>query len=600
MSIRQYVNPSMGPRYVCSITTVDPQTRKIEAKIKDGGEVLVSVFDIPPFFVWPQVNERWIIRKDGNYWKLDTRLDTDLDYTFDKLNPGEGKIGADIIKTPTGKTVIAIDNLTATEGQVIGYKSGSWVPVDQTGGTGTGSANTIRYGATVPSDSLGSNGDFYINTITNTLFGPKAGGVWPSGVALIGPTGLTGNPGVIQTIAPVSGSPITVTNGSSANPTLNISTGNGLSVGSSTLSINTSIVPTISTNANNYTLVFSATNLAANTTLTVPASAGNSGDIVTTAGTQTLTNKSISGEQINSGTVSNTYLPLATTGATGIASFDLGDFAVSSGAVTVKAQGIDLAQLTRSSSANTVLIGNGSSADSTYGNVAGSQFATAAPNTGVLAYEATGGSTTTPSFRTLVASDIPDASITGGAAGSGVKIAATTITNANISTAAAIVPTKTQIAGVALSPSASQTVPNGTTTDLAFNTVTSYGSYSGIITGTAGTYSSGTHSVSGTITANVACWVQVSAGIVWTNANTGTRGIVIRRYSSSDVLTEQFSWWIPAGNPLAHTAGSITMNMTANQYIVVAGYQNQTGGGALGYSSGINVANLKVTVLGVV
>jgi hypothetical protein len=42
------------------------------------------------------------------------------------------------------------------------------------------------------------------------------------------------------------------------------------------------------------------------------------------------------------------------------------------------------------------------------------------------------------------------------------------------------------------------------------------------------------------------------------------------------------------------------MNMTAGQYIVLAGYQNQTSGVALGYSSGINIANLKVTVLGVV
>jgi uncharacterized protein (TIGR02145 family) len=36
------------------------------------------------------------------------------------------------------------------------------------------------------------NGDFYINTATNTLFGPKANGTWPAGVSLVGPTGPQG------------------------------------------------------------------------------------------------------------------------------------------------------------------------------------------------------------------------------------------------------------------------------------------------------------------------------------------------------------------------------------------------------------------------
>jgi hypothetical protein len=95
---------------VSTITTVDPSTRRIEAKLKDGGEVQVSLFDVPPFFVWPKTNERWIIRKDGGYWKLDTRLDTDLDHPVDNLNPGEAKIGADIIKTPTGKQVVTVSS----------------------------------------------------------------------------------------------------------------------------------------------------------------------------------------------------------------------------------------------------------------------------------------------------------------------------------------------------------------------------------------------------------------------------------------------------------------------------------------------------------
>jgi len=39
------------------------------------------------------------------------------------------------------------------------------------------------------------NGDFYINTTTNTLYGPKAAGIWPTGTSLIGAAGLTGATG---------------------------------------------------------------------------------------------------------------------------------------------------------------------------------------------------------------------------------------------------------------------------------------------------------------------------------------------------------------------------------------------------------------------
>jgi hypothetical protein len=45
------------------------------------------------------------------------------------------------------------------------------------------------YGATVPGGSSGNNGDFYINTSTYYLYGPKASGSWPTGVSLVGPGG---------------------------------------------------------------------------------------------------------------------------------------------------------------------------------------------------------------------------------------------------------------------------------------------------------------------------------------------------------------------------------------------------------------------------
>ncbi len=67
-----------------------------------------------------------------------------------------------------------------------------------TGATGAAGADgkTVSNGTSNPASGTGVNGDFYINTATNTLFGPKANGAWPSGVSLVGPTGATGAQGI--------------------------------------------------------------------------------------------------------------------------------------------------------------------------------------------------------------------------------------------------------------------------------------------------------------------------------------------------------------------------------------------------------------------
>ena len=54
--------------------------------------------------------------------------------------------------------------------------------------------NTILYGAVDPTTE-GNDGDFYINTSTNFLFGPKAT-TWPAGVSLVGPQGIQGIQGI--------------------------------------------------------------------------------------------------------------------------------------------------------------------------------------------------------------------------------------------------------------------------------------------------------------------------------------------------------------------------------------------------------------------
>ena len=63
-------------------------------------------------------------------------------------------------------------------------------------------------GILAPSNGQGVDGDFYINTASNFIYGPKANGIWPSGVSLVGPqgpagaTGLTGAAGATGPAGP--------------------------------------------------------------------------------------------------------------------------------------------------------------------------------------------------------------------------------------------------------------------------------------------------------------------------------------------------------------------------------------------------------------
>jgi hypothetical protein len=54
----------------------------------------------------------------------------------------------------------------------------------------------VLNGTTVPVAGIGANGDFYLNTATNTLYGPKVSGVWPAGISLVGPQGPQGTQGL--------------------------------------------------------------------------------------------------------------------------------------------------------------------------------------------------------------------------------------------------------------------------------------------------------------------------------------------------------------------------------------------------------------------
>jgi hypothetical protein len=74
-------------------------------------------------------------------------------------------------------------------------------PIGNTGPQGV-AGNTVLYGTSDPTSGIGVNGNFYINTASNYLFGPKTSGAWPAGTSLVGPQGPQGIPG--------AGSPATV------------------------------------------------------------------------------------------------------------------------------------------------------------------------------------------------------------------------------------------------------------------------------------------------------------------------------------------------------------------------------------------------------
>lgn len=70
------------------------------------------------------------------------------------------------------------------------------------GGAGPGGGNTILSGAGAPSNAVGATGDFWINTTSWLIYGPKAAGAWPAGVSMIGPQGPQGPQGLTGATGP--------------------------------------------------------------------------------------------------------------------------------------------------------------------------------------------------------------------------------------------------------------------------------------------------------------------------------------------------------------------------------------------------------------
>ncbi len=84
---------------------------------------------------------------------------------------------------------------------IFGPKAGTWpsgtpiVGEDGDDGADGDDGLTLLNGVLPPDNGIGENGDFYIDTNTYYIYGPKALDAWPIGVSLIGPPGNDGADG---------------------------------------------------------------------------------------------------------------------------------------------------------------------------------------------------------------------------------------------------------------------------------------------------------------------------------------------------------------------------------------------------------------------
>lgn len=101
-----------------------------------------------------------------------------------------GKDGATGPQGQTGpKGATGAQGTAGTQGT-----TGAVGPAGPTGANGK-NGSVIYSGTTIPATSLGAVGDFYLNTTTGLLYGPKTASGWGTGFSLKGPTGATGSTG---------------------------------------------------------------------------------------------------------------------------------------------------------------------------------------------------------------------------------------------------------------------------------------------------------------------------------------------------------------------------------------------------------------------
>lgn len=93
------------------ILTVDPATRRVEAKLKDGGIVQVAVIETGAIFRWPKEGETWTIFRQNYYWYLGDQVQQDASFGIEDLGIGDAQIKSDIIRSESGYLVFHEGNV---------------------------------------------------------------------------------------------------------------------------------------------------------------------------------------------------------------------------------------------------------------------------------------------------------------------------------------------------------------------------------------------------------------------------------------------------------------------------------------------------------
>lgn len=143
-----------------------------------GDEELVFIFDSPIE-----------LTKDTDYFFLLTDQTGTANEVLDMHAGNEAVTGVLVSKTLGGH----ISDVDITGGEAFSNFSSTYLYMEMDVTiiyNVSGSMNSLLTG-TVDPTTEGVDGDVYINTSTNMIFGPKAAGSWPSGTSLVGPAGVS-------------------------------------------------------------------------------------------------------------------------------------------------------------------------------------------------------------------------------------------------------------------------------------------------------------------------------------------------------------------------------------------------------------------------
>ncbi|MDY3315875.1 hypothetical protein PG630_00935 [Riemerella anatipestifer] len=117
--------------------------------------------------------------------------------------------GMIVYNIATGKSAIGnidvIPGFYYYENKSTTLNGGTWKPLGSATTLAGADGKSVLNGTAEPLSTTGTIGDFYINTVTNQIFGPKTASGWGAGTSLVGPQGprgLTGATGPAGAVGP--------------------------------------------------------------------------------------------------------------------------------------------------------------------------------------------------------------------------------------------------------------------------------------------------------------------------------------------------------------------------------------------------------------